>query len=192
MAEKSAKKKPKKAAKADPSVLGSLRSTRPTRLGGDRRGAARPARTTSTATATAGKASAPAVTKAEPAATTTPATATSGAAATKPRAAKASGAAAQKSAAATKAKAAKSSGAATTKRKASAAAPKKPKVRPEPTPAAAPPAGWQVPSGDDGRRDGGPTELVTTAVQAAGELAQIGITVGGQLLKRAAGRLPRP
>jgi hypothetical protein len=33
---------------------------------------------------------------------------------------------------------------------------------------------------------------VTTAVQAAGELAQIGITVGGQLLKRAAGRLPRP
>jgi hypothetical protein len=154
MAEKSAKKKPKKAAKADPSVLGSLRSTRPTRLGGDRRGAARPARTTSTATAAAGK--------------------------TSPRAAKASGAATQKSAAATNAKAK------------SAAAPKKRKVRPAPTPASAPPAGWQVPSDADGRRDGGPAELVTTAVQAAGELAQIGLTVGGQLLKRAAGRLPRP
>jgi hypothetical protein len=29
-------------------------------------------------------------------------------------------------------------------------------------------------------------------VQAAGELAQIGLTVGGQLLKRAARSLPRP
>jgi hypothetical protein len=33
---------------------------------------------------------------------------------------------------------------------------------------------------------------VTTAVQAAGELAQIGVTVGGQLLRRAAKRIPRP
>jgi hypothetical protein len=33
---------------------------------------------------------------------------------------------------------------------------------------------------------------VTTAIQAAGELAQIGITVGGQLLKRTLDRLPRP
>jgi hypothetical protein len=36
------------------------------------------------------------------------------------------------------------------------------------------------------------TELVTTAIQAAGELAQIGLTVGGQVLKRAVKRLPRP
>ena len=36
------------------------------------------------------------------------------------------------------------------------------------------------------------TELVTTAIQAAGELAQIGITVGGQVLKRAVKRLPKP
>jgi hypothetical protein len=36
------------------------------------------------------------------------------------------------------------------------------------------------------------TELVTTAVQAAGELAQIGLTVGGQIVKRATRRLPRP
>ena len=36
------------------------------------------------------------------------------------------------------------------------------------------------------------TELVTTAIQAAGELAQIGLTVGGQVLKRAVKRLPKP
>jgi hypothetical protein len=36
------------------------------------------------------------------------------------------------------------------------------------------------------------TELVTTAIQAAGELAQIGLTVGGRALKRAVDRLPRP
>lgn len=35
-------------------------------------------------------------------------------------------------------------------------------------------------------------EIVSTAIQAAGELAQIGLTVGGQLLKRAVERLPRP
>jgi hypothetical protein len=33
---------------------------------------------------------------------------------------------------------------------------------------------------------------VTTAVQAAGELAQIGLTLTGQVLRRAARRLPRP
>jgi hypothetical protein len=136
MAEKSAKKKPKKAAKAsaDPSVLGSLRATRPTRLGGDRRAASRPAAAAASKQAAATKPSAPAT-------------------------------------------------------KSSAA---KPKVRRQPTPTAAPPAGWQVPGDGDGRRDGGPAELVKTGVQAAGELAQIGLAVGGQLLKRAAGRLPRP
>ena len=36
------------------------------------------------------------------------------------------------------------------------------------------------------------TELVTTAIQAAGELAQIGLTVGGQVLRRAVDRLPKP
>jgi hypothetical protein len=36
------------------------------------------------------------------------------------------------------------------------------------------------------------TELVTTAVQATGELARIGLTVGGRMLKRAVDRLPRP
>ena len=36
------------------------------------------------------------------------------------------------------------------------------------------------------------TALVTTAIQATGELTRIGLTVGGQLLKRAVDRLPRP
>lgn len=36
------------------------------------------------------------------------------------------------------------------------------------------------------------TELVTTTIRAAGELAQIGLTVGGRVLKRAVDRLPRP
>ena len=35
-------------------------------------------------------------------------------------------------------------------------------------------------------------ELVTTAIQAAGELAQIGIAFGGQLVKRTLDRLPKP
>jgi hypothetical protein len=35
-------------------------------------------------------------------------------------------------------------------------------------------------------------ELVTTAVQAAGELAQIGLTLGGRAVKRAVRRLPKP
>src|SRR4051794_30971244 len=35
------------------------------------------------------------------------------------------------------------------------------------------------------------TELITTAIQAAGELAQIGLAVGGQVLRRAVDKLPR-
>jgi hypothetical protein len=54
-----------------------------------------------------------------------------------------------------------------------------------------PPAGYATPRGND---DGVPrgAELVTTAVQAAGELAQIGLAAGGRALKSALGRLPRP
>ena len=36
------------------------------------------------------------------------------------------------------------------------------------------------------------TELVTTVIQAAGELAQVGFVVSGHMLKRAVDRLPRP
>jgi len=138
MAEKSGKKKSKKAAKADTGVLGNLSATRPTRLGGDRRGAT---------------------------------------AAPKPRASsRPAAASAAKTATASKPKAAK-----------------KPKVRTAagtaPKPPVAPPKGWQTPDRDGGK---GSPDLVTTAVQAAGEIAQLGVTVGGQFLKRAAGRIPRP
>jgi len=56
-----------------------------------------------------------------------------------------------------------------------AATPKKPRAHRRPAPK--PPKG---------------AELVTTAVQATGELAKIGLTLGGQALKRAARRLPKP
>jgi hypothetical protein len=36
------------------------------------------------------------------------------------------------------------------------------------------------------------TELVTTSIRAAGELAQIGFTLGGLAIKRAVDRIPRP
>ena len=36
------------------------------------------------------------------------------------------------------------------------------------------------------------TELVTTTIRAAGELAQLGFVVGGQVLKRTIDRIPRP
>lgn len=55
---------------------------------------------------------------------------------------------------------------------------------------AIPPAGYATPRGDDDAPSG--ADLVTTAVQAAGELAQIGIEVGGRALKAALQRLPRP
>jgi hypothetical protein len=49
--------------------------------------------------------------------------------------------------------------------------------------AAPPPRPLGVPRG---------TELVTTSIRAAGELAQIGFTLGGHALKRAVDRIPRP
>jgi hypothetical protein len=135
MTQKAAKKKSKKNSKsgADASVLGNLRTTRPTRLGGERR----------TATRTRSKA-----------------------AATKPKAAKPRAP-----------KAAERSPAAAAQSKATAA--QRPAAPPPPPP----------PRAADGRPKG--TEIVTTAVQAAGELAQIGATVGSQILKRAARRVPR-
>ena len=71
------------------------------------------------------------------------------------------------------------------------------KARPaaEPHAAAAPsqipPAGYATPRAED---DGVPrgADLVTTAVQAVGELAQIGLSAGGRALKSALERLPRP
>jgi hypothetical protein len=89
--------------------------------------------------------------------------------------------------------------AATPRARPKAAAPSKPApkaatARSRPKAAAAPTEPRTVPEADrDGRSSGPPTgvELVTTAARAAGELTQIGFTVGRQMLKRAAGRLPR-
>jgi hypothetical protein len=89
------------------------------------------------------------------------------------------------------------------KPRAKAAAPKRAKaVRATPAPASKPtavtagcpplerPKSAPPPPRPIGHPSGG--ELVTTAIQATGELARIGLTVGGQMLKRAVDRLPRP
>ena len=77
------------------------------------------------------------------------------------------------------------------KAKPAAQAKPRPAAPPRTTASQIPPAGYATPHADD---DGVPrgTELVTTAVQAAGELAQIGLAAGGRALKSALGRLPRP
>jgi hypothetical protein len=60
----------------------------------------------------------------------------------------------------------------------------------EPAATPIPPSGYATPRADDGVPTG--AHLVTTAVQAAGELAHIGLSAGGRALKSALGRLPRP
>ena len=100
---------------------------------------------------------------------------------TTPKAAANPSAAAQKSnARTTKRNAAKPR--ATNAQKAAPAQPQ-PRTRPVTPPPPPPPRSSGPPSGP---------QLVTTAIQAVGELAQIGASVGGQVLKRAARRLPRP
>jgi hypothetical protein len=65
------------------------------------------------------------------------------------------------------------------------------RAKPAPKASRIPPAGYATPPAND---DDGPkgADLVTTAVQAVGELAQIGIAAGGRALKSALQRLPRP
>jgi hypothetical protein len=64
----------------------------------------------------------------------------------------------------------------------------KPQAKAAPTPKP-PPAGYATPTDDDAPHG---ADLVGTAVQAAGELAHIGIAFGGRALKSAIQRLPRP
>jgi hypothetical protein len=66
-------------------------------------------------------------------------------------------------------------------RKRSAAGASKPRL---------PAAGFAPPASDEGRTPSG-AEIVGTAIQAAGELAQIGLAVGGQALRSALGRARR-
>jgi hypothetical protein len=90
--------------------------------------------------------------------------------------------------AAEKPRRAKASPAAEKPRPAAAARPR-PATPERPRPVAPPP-----PPPSPTARRGPPrgTELVTTAIQAAGELAQIGLTAGGRAVKRAVDRIPRP
>ena len=48
----------------------------------------------------------------------------------------------------------------------------------------------EAPADESGRPGG--VELAATAVKAAAEVAQLGLAIGGQVLKRVAGKLPRP
>jgi chemotaxis protein histidine kinase CheA len=173
----------------DRDVFGSLPNTRPQRRSArrDRAGAkAKPA--------ASGPAQADASAKAKPAAGARPA------AGAKPAARAKAAAQAKPSARAKPAAGAKRDARAKPAAQAEPAARAKPAAQAQPAATAAPPrattskippAGYATPRGDD---DGVPhgAELVTTAVQAAGELAQIGLAAGGRALKSALGRLPRP
>jgi hypothetical protein len=158
------------AAGNDREVLGSLPKTRPERRSSKRD---RPARSARPAAGPGPKAPAGAKRRAAK-----PATAERTKAATKPAAgAKRPKATASKSAARTKIGAdAKTP---TRARKAPASGASKP----------VPPAGYAAPRAG---KAGGPGDLMGTAVQAAGELAEIGATLAGQALRSALRRLPRP
>jgi hypothetical protein len=155
---------------AEPSVLGSLSATRPARLG-------RAAREPAVRAQGAARKPAAATPAARKPAAATPA-------ARKPAAAKPAAA----KPAARKPAAAKPAAAKPNRPEAVSAG--SPKLRTTP-----PPQGHAVPPRPESdRRHGPPTgiQLVTTAVQAAGEVAQIGATVGKQILKRTLDRIPRP
>src|SRR3954447_14151684 len=62
------------------------------------------------------------------------------------------------------------------------------KPRPKAVPRKIPPAGFQAPEDRGDRSPPGGVELIGTAIQAAGELAQIGLAIGGQALRSALGR----
>jgi hypothetical protein len=211
---KSAKKKPKKAA-AQKSVLGSLPATRPSRLGRHHDGPQTPAAEAGNGPASVAAASATprAVEPAKKAGTTgkpaaarrkAPAKATASAPKTTATTTAATAAAQQPSgrgkAAAPKAakpplKAAPEPPPAP-KTFEPAATPEAPRRGPRPVRPGSPPLGQTerrepAPAPENGGAPRG-TELVTTAIQAAGELAQIGITVGSQILKRTLDRLPKP
>jgi chemotaxis protein histidine kinase CheA len=126
---------------------------------------------------------------------------TANAAAATPKAtAKASSAASSKAKATTKARAARPAAAKRAARTGAAKATSTPgrgergtvvanRGRATRSPARPPSAGTKRPPQEQSRTG---ADLVTTAVQAAGELAQVGITLGGQIVKRAVERIPKP
>jgi hypothetical protein len=66
-------------------------------------------------------------------------------------------------------------------------------AKPKPRPATPPPPRREPPP-EPPPRTGPPSgpELVTTAVQAVGEIAQIGVTLGVRAVRRAVSRIPHP
>jgi hypothetical protein len=187
-ADKAKRAKPVKAKpkKEDKGVLASLSSTRPERIG-TRRASAPKTFEQPAAAVTASKSAATKPKTAKPAPKKRPARATATRRkAAAPRtfepteAAESAAGAADERAAGVRAKAAPT--------------PLAREPRPRPVREGAPGMGTigdrEQPSPEHGRPTG--TELVTTAVQAAGELAQIGLTIGGRIIKRAVDRLPKP
>ena len=212
MAEKP-KKKPARTKREEPGVMGSLSARRPARIATGRAAPAKPAAPKTTATTRASAAAAESATPA-PNAPAKGRRATGAAATPKPEptAKPKPKAAAKPRVTATRRKAAAprtfeptnaaESAAGTADERAAGAAPK---------PAASEPdsAGYPRPRpvregapgiGGSGYRDERPpesgrpsgTELVGTAVKAAGEFTQFGLSVGGRIIKRAARRLPKP
>jgi hypothetical protein len=182
------------AAGNDREVLGSLPKTRPERRSSKRD---RPARSARPAAGPGPKAPAGAKRRAAKPATaertkaaTKPATAERTKAATKPATAERTKAATKPAAGAKRPKATASKSAARTKIGADAKTPTR--ARKAPASGASkpvPPAGYAAPRAG---KAGGPGDLMGTAVQAAGELAEIGATLAGQALRSALRRLPRP
>ena len=215
------KKQKAKAKKDEPGVLGSLSSARPERIGSHRgstgraRAAAQP---TANAKAGAAKTAAAARPKprakpaaprtfeptpaAETAARETAATATPTADAQPKRAkakakpkttAKAKTAAKPKAAAKAKPKAAAPRTFEPTPAATAAARERPATSRPRPVRDAAPGIGGRREDFEEtGTSRPSGAELAATAAKAAGEVAQLGLAIGGKLLKRASERIPKP
>jgi hypothetical protein len=194
MADKAGKAKKKaKAKKDDNGVLAALPSKRPERIGGDRRAAttaARPKRTAAAKPATRASAKPATRASAKPA---TRATATRRKAAA-PRTFEPTEAAEQAAGGADE----RAAGASKLAEQAAGAAPQPAeprRTRPRPVREGAPgigtTTGEREQAGSESGRPSG-VDLATTAVKAAGEVAQLGLTLGGHVLKRVVDRLPKP
>lgn len=165
MADKPTKRGPR-AKRETPSVLGNLPATRPQRLGRPR-----------TDTAAVSEAPKPAAAKAKAAAPKRRTTQTGARRKPQPAAATSAESARRRS---------------TSHEASRIGPPRRPTaVRPGARPLEPPPRAGEPPPARTVQAPRG-TELVTTTIQAVGELAQFGLSVSGRALKRAVKRLPRP
>jgi hypothetical protein len=197
------KKKTAKPKSAEKGVMAALPSTRPERIGAQRTAAGSPAPKTTTPTA-ASKTAAQTSAEDKPA----PAAKAKHAPAAKRKAAPKATAARRKAAAPRTfepTRAAEAAAGAADERAAGAVPladtppvprdpatsyPRRPRAVREGAPGIGTAGYRKQPSPEHGGRHAG--GLVGTAVRAAGEVTQVGLGLGGRVLKRAAGRLPRP